>query len=244
MQRVAAFGQRIWNTGFALVRRCGKIQSRHPLLNGDRDMRVEDIDWSQLPQSQWTIQDSLGFQIHDTVAGLNRHLERIRRMEQTVQEEIEDLRRKWEAAPNEVATAYGYDPVTDEEVWACVIERDTYALLAVAISARVDKWYFDLCDNRGLNCRSKKGKTNLDLARKSLQIAGIECEKLTGFDSYERASLLGNKFKHYDGIADAEYASKYGVQEGEPIEYENQDWPALIEGVAHFLKNLCEQFRG
>ena len=128
-------------------------------------MRAEVIDWSQLPQNQWTIQDALEFRIHDTVAGLNRHLERIRRMERTVHEEIEDLRQRWEAAPNAIAIAHGYDPVTDEQGWTSAIKRDTYGLLAVTISARVEKWYFDLCDNRGLNCRDNKGKTHLNRAQ-------------------------------------------------------------------------------
>lgn len=208
-------------------------------------MEIEGIDWSQMPPSNWTIQTELGFEVSDTIAGLRRHLRRIEQMETVANNEIAQLQEEWKNAPNRaVAEEYGYDPVTDECAWAAQMERDSYGLLAVMISARLEKWYFDLCDNLALTCRSGSGKTNMDLARKNLKAAGIEREKLAGFHSVERTMHLAKKFKHHGGVADSELAKLYGFVEGEPIEYENQDWQTAIADVKRFLEGFCTLFRG
>jgi hypothetical protein len=67
-------------------------------------------------------------------------------------------------------------------------------------------------------------------------------DKLSGFDSYAKAAILAHKFKHNDGIADAEFSATYGVPEGALIEYENEDWPALINGVFVYLDELGKHF--
>lgn len=206
-------------------------------------MEIEGIDWSALPQSNWTIQTTLGFGVSDTIAGLNRHLQRIQRMEKVIAAEIVELEKQWNDAPNEEAAEHGYDPITDERAWAFELERESYGLLAVMISARIEKWYFDLCENRGLEYLTKKGKTHIDIARKSLQEAGIEPKNSAGFQSVERTTLLAHKFKHNGGIADMDVANLYGFTEGEPIEYEKEDWSVLISDARRFIDDLCQLFR-
>jgi hypothetical protein len=206
-------------------------------------MRFEDIDWSKFPTSRWTIQTTLSFQSTAAVASLNRYLQRIHRMEQLAQDDVEALQKEWDSKPHPGADLHGYEPVTAEQETTFETDRGMYALLAVAIAARVEKWLFDLCENRKLKYRTKNDKTNVDIARKSLAAAAISYDKLNGYESYEKAAMLGHKFKHNDGLADAEFSSQYGVPEGQPIEYENEDWPAMIAGVSTHLDELSQHFQ-
>jgi hypothetical protein len=205
---------------------------------------MEKPDRSKLPQSTWTIQDVLSFEVVYAIAGFNRYLERSARIEQFVQQDIEALRREWEASTHPAADEHGFDPVADEQIWAAEIDRGMYALLAIAIAARMEEWYFKLCENRHLQYRTKQGKTNIDIARKSLQKVGIDFERLNGFPDYQKAAFMAHKFKHNAGLADSEFSAKYDTPEGEPIEYETEDWPKIIKSVAAYLDELCQLFMG
>lgn len=69
---------------------------------------------------------------------------------------------------------------------------------------------------------------------------GIELKNLLGHNGNEHARLLGNCFKHNGGRAKAKLAEAIGIPANDPVKFEEQDWPKMIEDTRLFLYALAD----
>jgi hypothetical protein len=72
------------------------------------------------------------------------------------------------------------------------------------------------------------------------QVIGMQLDTLTGFDSANRARLLGNCFKHNGGKTNQDWVDDYGGPLDEEIRYENENWGAIIGEVEAFLLEVVK----
>jgi hypothetical protein len=157
-------------------------------------------------------------------------------------EEFEHFRQRSEGQPAPPMADYGYDPVGDEAFMLGQTERVMWASFAVAIASAVERLFGSICDSLELplpakpNWGHKKGAIEKKL--------GIDLASVDGFSGATLARLLGNDFKHNSGTVSPEHSSYSGRQIGVEIEYEKEQWQAILGNAKSFMCALADRLDG
>lgn len=110
--------------------------------------------------------------------------------------------------------------------------------LAVSASAAMERTMLMLCRDRGERLRDRAGWGEARPVLERLIRANLST--LNGFTAANRVRLLGNCFKHNAGRRNREFVDNlWDGAVGEEIRYENEDWPALIDGIQSYLTELA-----
>jgi len=154
-------------------------------------------------------------------------------------EEFEHFRQRSEGQPASPMADYGYDPVGDEAFMLGQTERVMWASFAVAIASAVERLFGSICGTLELklpakpNWGQKKGAIENKL--------GIDFASLDGFSGATLARLLGNDFKHNSCTVGSEFSSYSGRQIGLEIEYEKEQWEAILCDAISFMCALVNR---
>jgi len=202
----------------------------------------ESIDWSKMITSHgddaW-----FDFLTSDEIVKLRRLYAAILKWREVADSELEEFKKDCEASHNPHWDEYGYDPVTDEEVWLLETERVMFANFAVTIASTAENFIIAICKKRHL-AYSLGARTDFLTALNSLGNAiGENIFNLPGYADNQRARILGNCFKHTAGRTNDKFVEKYGGKLDETIEYENEDWEALIASTATLLSELAGRLK-
>lgn len=109
---------------------------------------------------------------------------------------------------------------------------------AVTMASSVENFFGALCEDRGIQLRDR---ANWRDKRRGLEAdLGINFNDLVGIEQVTKVRLLGNCFKHNQGKRDAEFVAEFGGVEGAEIDFDGEDWPALIDAIRQFLLGLVE----
>jgi len=108
--------------------------------------------------------------------------------------------------------------------------------LAVTIASSVENFFGALCEDRGIALSARDGWGQ---KRQRLETGlGISFGDLTEIGQVTRVRLLGNCFKHNDSKMDQEFVDKCGGNVGDEIDFDSEEWPALIDATQRFLLDL------
>jgi hypothetical protein len=130
----------------------------------------------------------------------------------------------------------------DEAFMLKATERAMCGSLSVAISSTLEKFLGEVCKSARI---ALSGKAMWGEKRQRLErLVGTCFDEIAGFPTVTRVRLAANCFKHRGGKVDADLASNAGLTQDAEIEYENEDWSALIEATKVFLTDLSKRIPG
>ena len=199
---------------------------------------------SDLPPPKYGDNEFFQLLIPDDIHRLNRLLGAIGKWRALAEAEFRTLQTETDSSKASPGDEYGYDPIADEAFLTLATERALFGSLAVAIATIAETWVGQLCRARKITFVDSKGKPivkpNWGHKKAALEKElGVTFEGMAGFPDNKRARLLGNCFKHHEGKVDADCAKHLSLKEEEEIEYEKQDWHAMIDGTRAFLLDLA-----
>ena len=108
------------------------------------------------------------------------------------------------------------------------------ATIAVSIFASVENYVAALCED--LRVQFAGNRPDWRHRRPGLERRlGIDFDQVGGFSDVQRARILNNCFKHNRGKVNEEFTRELGGNLDDEIEFENEDWSAMIDGLERFL---------
>ena len=179
-------------------------------------------------------------------------IDRLEELRRAIQEWSELVEGKLNKTVEEYEAEHGeipegiWDGLGDRAFSDAETQRIMYAGLASAVASCAENIVGGLCEREEVPIVNKEGKPigrpNWGHKKGALeQHLKIDFADLEGFRLNKLSRLLSNCFKHNDGLVDAQLAKCPGFTKGEPVGYESQNWPEIIDGSREFLVALAKK---
>ena len=205
-------------------------------------MSSDGIDWSKLPQSKYGDDDFFRLLVPDEIAKLPRLHQVILNWQAATTLELEHFEQHSKAKHQPWWDEYDYDPVREESVMLLETERAMFASLAVSIASTAEHFIVRLCKHRNVSLTDADGESDFGIICENFSKSiGVTVSSLPGYPGNQRARFLGNCYKHNGGMTDSRFAKKYKTTEGEIIEYETENWTAMIDETRALLFEICDR---